>query len=299
MHEAFVTDPMTAVPSPVRLPILETAGTCYAALWTQRDDLLRVAAVPALATFGLNLLLAWKFDLGMAGDPLDPPEPTLGAYLVMLLALVPMTLFAVNWTRVLLLGRDSVGGLGLRWGVRESLYLLRALAIILAATLAGFIVAIPVVVVLTVLGIALGFLGGFGDGGVNVDQAAQQFGFVIGMVLGIPIFVIEIYLMFRLLLALPATAVDRPNALHLAWRSAKGTVGRLFLAYLLVVIPPYVAIFLLQFALGAAGLFTVAPFSAQLVGTILGFVAAAAGSSVLALAYHRLVGAGPSRTVTA
>lgn len=285
-----MTDPTRPLPPRPKLPVLETVAAAYAAAWGQRDDLLRVAALPALATFGLNLVLAWRFGMGVASDPLDPPEPGVGALLLMLLAWVPMTLFAVNWTRVLLLGPEAVKGLGLRWGRRETMYLLRALLILAAATLAGVIVALPLVVLLVVLGVAAGFFGATGDAGAAAQQMAAGTGFMLGLLAAVPLIVVEIYVMFRLLLALPATALDRAGAIDLAWSASKGSVLRLFLAYFLVVLPPYLAVFALQFLFGTAGLYALAPFSAQLVGTILGFVVAATGSSVLAFAYHRLIG---------
>ena len=291
MTDLPTTNPPWGAQPPARLPVLDTVRQAYAALWEQRDDLLRVAAVPALAAFGLNLILDWRFGPGMHGDPLNPPQLGAGAFLLMLLAWLPMTLFSVNWKRVLLLGRDSVSGLGLRWRLRETLYLIRAIVLLLAATLAGVIASLPLILLLAVLGVAAGFIGGAAGPGVGIDQASYGMGFLIGVIGAIPVIVVEFYVMFRLMLALPATAIDRSRAFRLSWERTRGTVGRLFLAYLLVVLPPYVAIFLFQLALNAAGLFDVAPFSGQLIGTLLGFVAAAAGSSVLAMAYRRLVGA--------
>lgn len=283
-----MTIPTPLVPPRSKLPVIDTAGAAYIAMWDRRDDLLRVAAVPALATLGINLVLDWQFNLGMHGDPLNPPQLELGAVLLMLLLWLPMALFSVNWIRVLLLGRESVGGLGLRWGLRETIYLIRAVAILLAAMLAALIVSLPVIVVAVVVGFATGAISTVVGPGAGASPAV---GILLGILVAVPMLVVEFYVMFRLMLALPAAALDRSRAFRLSWETTKGTVARLFAVYLLVALPPYVAIFVLQFVLNAVGLFAVAPISGQLIGTLLGFAAGATGSSALAMSYRRLVGA--------
>jgi hypothetical protein len=285
-HEDSVTDP-TIAPPRIKLPVIDTVGAAYDEVWALRDDLLRVAAIPALATFGLNLLLHWQFGFRPTGDPVHPPELSAGVYLVMLLAWLPMTLFAVNWMRVLLLGHDAVKGLGLRWGLRETVYLLRMVAILLGAILAGVIASLPVIVAAIVYGAVAGAIGSVAGPGIGISPGL---GIFLGILVAIPMVMVEFYVMFRLLLALPATALDRPRGLRLSWTMTRGTVLRLLAAYLLVVIPPYLAILVVQLLLGMAGLFELAPFSAQLIGTLMGFMVAAAGSSVLAIAYRRLGG---------
>lgn len=290
MTELPTTNPPRGTQPPARLPVLDTTRRACEALWTHRDDLLRVAAVPALATFGLNLILDWQFGFGAHGDPLNPPQMGVGAFLVLLLAWLPMTLFSVNWMRVLLLGDEAVGGLGLRWGMRETIYLIRVVTILIGAMVAGVIGSLPAIVAAVAIGFATGAIGTVVGPGVGASPAV---GILIAMLVAVPMLVVEFYVMFRLLLALPAAALDRPRGLRLSWTVMRGSVLRLLVAYLLVVIPPYLAVFVVQLLLGTAGLFEIAPFSAQLIGTLLGFIVAAAGSSVLAIAYRRLIGTAP------
>lgn len=286
-----MTVPNLAAPPRMKLPVIETTAAAYDALWRYRDDLLRVAAVPAAITFGIYLAMAWQLDVELVGDPLNPPAMSPGALALILALWLPFILFSVNWTRVLLLGGASVRGLGLHWGLRETKYLLRMLAMMLAAMLAALVASLPFILAFVVVGFAAGDVGTMAGPGLGVESKTEAL--LIALV-AVPVIVVEFYVMFRLMLALPATALDRPGALGLAWNVAKGTVGRLVLVYLLVVVPPYLIIFALQFLLGMAGLFEAAPFSAQLISTILGFVLTAAGSGAIALSYRRLVGVAPA-----
>lgn len=266
------------------LAVLETAGAAYRALWTRRDDMLRLVVVPVLVVFAFHLLLAWQFGIATPSQAGEPTAFDPWLYPALLLAWVPVAQFSVNWLRVLLLGSAAVHGIGLHWGRRETRFLLYMILIFVASAAAFLAFAIPLGVILAMVG---GILGGAGGGPLG-SPMAPAWGTMIGITVAVPVVAIQIFVMFRLALALPATALDQARALHRAWTMARGSVLRLIAAYLLVIVPVYLVVAALQMLLYL--LAAVAPYASQLIVAALGMIGIAAGSSVLAVAYQRLGG---------
>jgi len=121
--------------------------------------------------------------------------------------------FVVAWHRLILFGREAVGGpFAIRFGMRElkfiGLGVLLNVADKLIESLAGFILEnVPIALAILIIVI---FLAGF------------------------------FYLFLRWSLALPLIATDRGSALATAWRMADGHCGRMFLAAVGIFTPPIV-----------------------------------------------------------
>lgn len=291
-----MTAPPPAPGAAPPLPVLETVRAAYLALWAGRDDALRLAAVPAVAFLVLNLFISWQV-MSAAPDPAVPPEATIpfavDPWVVALsvLGLIPATLFSCNWQRALLLGGAAAPGLGLRWGWRETRFLGATILIGVAMMVTALVVGVAVLLVFRVIGMVLGVVLG-----APADPAAPQSA-LLTVAAGLPVVVAEIYVALRLVLALPATALDGSDGLRRAWRLARGNVPRIFAALLLVVLPFYLGAFLVEFLLARTGLFLVAPFTGTLVAVLIGFLLSAAGAAALAAIYRRLDGMTPAGEV--
>lgn len=288
-----MTAPAPAPGAAPLLPVRGTARAAYAALWAGRDDALRLAAVPAVAFLALNLFISWQV-MPAAPDPAAAPEAALpfavDPWVVALsvLGLIPATLFSCNWQRALLLGGAAAPGLGLRWGRRETRFLGATILIGIAMMVTALAVGLTVLLVFRVIGMVLGVVQG-----APADPAAPQSA-LLTIAAGLPVVVAEIYVALRLVLALPATALDGSDGLRRAWRLTRGNVPRIFAALLLVVLPFYLGAALVELLLATTGLFLVAPFTGTLVAVLIGLVLSAAGAAALAAIYRRLGGTAPA-----
>lgn len=253
------------------LSALKTAQDAAKLAWGHRDDLLRLAVVPVLASFALDVVAAAASGTLWAAEPQEP-QPLPGLLQAVLLAgdVLLSTLFSVNWLRVLLLaearGRPS---LELRWTRRHGLFLGRSL--LLAA---GFTVA-----VLLVAGLTTG-LGAIGAGPGGMAPTGMLALAVMALAGG--------YLFLRLSLVLPAAAVDHPYDFSRSWRDTATAGAPMLLAVLIL------ALVLTLVALGvvavAAGIYAAAPLSALLLNHVMDYGFAAILLGVVAIAFHRCTG---------
>jgi hypothetical protein len=240
------------------LPVAELVRQSYALLGRHRDDLLRLGVVPVLIAFVIDASALGAMTDALSGAP-DP------ALFLFLLGVVPMTLFAVNWLRTLLLGPAAAPGLGLRWGRRETRFLLLGVWISL---LAGLAVIFP-------LGALFAFLG----------SSAALLPFALGAAL-----LGYLYILLRLSLALTAVAIDETGGFSDSWAATQGVSGRFLLIVVLTALPFQLAALLLPVLLVAVGLHDAAPFASLLAGVVLRYLVSAAALAAIALAYRRLRG---------
>jgi hypothetical protein len=282
-----VTAPVSTPPA-VRLSILETVGASYDALWENRDDALRLAAVPAGLFLALQLFIGWQFQPppmpeGAEGSPAVPAiDPWFFA--AAFLGVVPATLFSCNWLRALLLGPAAAPGLGLRWGWRETRFLIYAVLVPLIAMLAALAVGIPVAAIFAVIGMVLGQVQG-----PPASPGAMPSTLLI-LAGALPMVAAQIYVAIRLMLALPAAALDRVQSLRLSAGLTRGNVFRIFLAFLLGVFPFYLGILVLELLLGVTGVFRSVPLTGTLLVVLVSLLLSAAASAVMATVYRRLGG---------
>jgi hypothetical protein len=250
----------------------------YDALWRGRGDLLRVAAAPVGITLLIDVIL---FSLAPAEADADATGSGLGgsfwSYLLLGLSIPPGVLLAVNWLRVLILGSGSVIGLGLRWGLRETRFLVRMIVIGLAGMVVTVVLLVPVMLL-------FGLLGGMG----GFAAAAHWFGLFVT----IATVVIYVYVSLRLSLALAAAAIDAPGTLPgtlaQSWIATRGIGQHLTLAAMAVAGPFYVLVFLLPALLVETGVEALAPLSSLLLQVVLSSLTSVAGFTLVALAHRRL-----------
>lgn len=249
----------------------EIAGAAYRVLWHGRDELLRVAAVP----FGLILMLKV-----LASWVLPDPSPGIGpadfwSALLVLLSIPLGVLMAVNWLRALVLGGRTVPGLGLRWGRRETRFLLRWLAICLAGFAVLLVFVVPFVLALLVL---------HQIGGVP-EVVVQLAPLLIGTVT-MPIYAV---ITLRLSLALVTAATEAPGSLRDSWMATRGLGGRLLLAGIAVVGPFYLLAYLAPPLLHVSRVEAAVPLSSLLLQVLLAMLTYAAGLALVSVIYRRLL----------
>ena len=251
---------MSAHPSPPSrgsanrspLPIQATVKEAYRLLWGSRDDLLRLGVAPVLVSFVLEWL-AHRLSPGL---------------IVLLLALatmLPLTLFAVNWHRLVLLGpAQAAAGLGVRWERRETRFLYRTLLLALGVAV--------VMVVPTLL--AMGLL------------QRSPLGYPI---MGAIAFV-GLLLSLRFSLVYPATAVDERYGFAQSWSDTSGCGFQLLAGVVLASVPIWLAFYALRLIAMGTGLAAAAPLSLLLLDHAGDYVAAAAYLTVLSLVFRRQTG---------
>lgn len=264
---------MTGGPMPGSLQPRDLIHAAYGVLWENRGELLRVAAVPVVATMVIDALLFFggQMDETAPGEP-----PGLWFIVLVLLSIPPSVLFAVNWLRVLVLGPAAVPGLGLRWGARETRFLLRGLVIGLAGLVATLIVTLP-------LALLLGLL-------APVLVVFQYMASLLPLATFFLVLAIYAYLTIGLSLALVSAAIDAPTGLRESWTATQGWRGRLVIAAIPVVGPFYLLLFVLPDLIGALGLAEAAPLSSLLLQVLCATVTSAAGFAFVSVVYRRLSG---------
>lgn len=196
-----------------RLPVGQTVGAVYEAVSGSMNDALRLCWLPFI------VLVA--SDLAFAALVAPPQPPTVIVYLLFFLIAAIWTAVALSvlvaWHRRVSLGPQGLPpGLPLRLGERERTYLIRAL--IYAAVLAA------------VFWIPVWAFTGFGRN----DAASFAIGGVAGMV---ALWLVELYLFYRVSLAFPAIALDRPMPVAEAWRMSAGNGLRMLAIGLMVISP--------------------------------------------------------------
>ncbi|MEX2009450.1 MAG: hypothetical protein WEC41_04590, partial [Dongiaceae bacterium] len=205
------------------LPVPGTVAEAYRLLWAYRWESVRLGLVPVSVSF----LLATIVGVLPEGGP---------AVAAALADLIPLTLFAVNWHRLVLLGpSQAAAGLGVRWGVRETTFLVRSLALGFGI---GAIMAVPLLAI----------------------SAALQHTPVGLPVLGLVI-VAAVFLSLRLSLVFPAIAVDLAYGFAQSWKDTAGRGLRLLAAMLAASAPLWAALLLFVGLAEASGLADAAPFA--------------------------------------
>lgn len=240
---------------PKREPLLigPSISEAFQLLWQLRDDWLRLAILPVLASFVLSIpLILW------------PEEPL--RLLPALANVFPLALFAASWLRVLLFGPDAVAGLGLRWTQRESRLLLRWLQL---QILVGLGAALPLALVLPLLQTPVGML-------------------LLGA-----IFCISLFVLLRLCLVLPAVMADRQLDLAGAWAATADCAPAMLAVVLLVNLPVSFAGMALELLARSAGLAEVLPLTLLLIEDALGYVGIALSLIVLARVFRDRAGSDP------
>jgi hypothetical protein len=230
------------------------------------DLFLRLVILPAAGMFGAELLLSWsglRIEIDPTGKTPPSPSTLMAALAISLVLLVFTSLFAVNWIRSLLLGFNSVPGYGLRWGTRETRYLLRAAAI-------AFIPALAIMLVTFVI-LAL-----FGE--TTISGIATLI-----------LMIVYLLFMMKLSLLLPAAAVDHSFSLRDALALRGRFAAKLLATQILITLPYFLLLYLLGLFIDGLGLASAAPYASQFIFLMLNFVFLAISTGVFAFAFQAVV----------
>lgn len=228
----------------------------------------RLALLPAFASFLLELLL---FGSGVAelADPQNLREPTVGdlgmPLLVLLLNFALVSLFAVAWTRVVLLDPSAEPGLLFRWGARELGYVLRL---------------IP----LTVGMVAIALLPAL----LLADSAIRG-------ILTFVAAIVALFLFVRCMLVLPAAALGLRFGFADAMASTRGNIPFSIVLASFVICLPFIPLFLLvEGLLRATGLAETAPYASLFLQVAIGYAMQAGAIGLQALLFRHLTGWRPN-----
>ncbi len=267
--------------------LFSTLGTAYRFLWAERRDLFAYAFLPVLLVSfvqiaGLWVTGDWQLyfesltaspDDGPADEtPVAPGEVPMSAVAAMvanaIAAFVAYAMFAVAWFRRYLIGPEGMTvGAAMRWGPRQWRFVSR------------FLILMLIVLVLGLLSIAP----------LNLLSSASQ---MVGVFAQAVIVVASLLITARLLLVLPATAVDRTFGLRDAIDATTNRSWYMVGIYLFSLLPVlFVLVILGQLvaglAIGLGGPSLSFMFVALLVQQAVMFVAIAAQVTALAEAYRQ------------
>ncbi len=260
-------------PAGDKVPIAETLIAAVRTVVARRADLLRLGLALVLVVFffgalgrerGLNI----GTTPGQAGAVASPAR-TLYTLVIMGLDTLFISIFAVLWHRLILLGPNSVGGgLGLRVGTRELLYWGRMwLCVLILVMVAG-----AVAVVATAL-----------------YPSGKAKSTALGVVAIICIVAVP-YCCGRWGPIFAATAIDQELSFVRAWRVTAGNGGRLFGINLLTGLGWLAVASLFHVVALGLGLTAAAPYATLFTTDVISCVALTVLVTINALVFRRLTG---------
>ena len=242
-------------PEPRKLDVLAAAREAYHGAWAHFGEMVRLIWLPGILYMALSVAAAL----------MQEPRQEGLRFLLELAALFLWPIIAVGWHRFVLIGDAAPGRFHLNFGRREARYLMVSILLGLLATPGLLIASISAVPSEPSLGMA---------------------GSLIGF-LGILLLMVGIYYYVRLLLLLPAVAVDEPVNTRLILERTRGNFWRLVALVVIAGMPLFIIVFVLA---SLVVLFDLPPFIV--------FIAAAGVSvffmivvvAVLSIAYRELIG---------
>jgi len=195
-------NPQPTTPAP--LPVIATIRAAFQFVWDKREQMLRALAIPMAFLFVLE---AVPYIIEMISEVPDKPEEDIHGLmwrLSILLSIPFYILFAITCHRLVLVGDQAVPAYGnLTWNQRETRFLGWCVVVSLAYLL--IIITIPIGVSLLSMFVA--------DSGTSPSEITDSIWQGFMYLLMLP----SIYLISRLSLVYPATAVDRQVNLTWAW----------------------------------------------------------------------------------
>ncbi|MFQ5972629.1 MAG: hypothetical protein ACE5Q3_09865 [Alphaproteobacteria bacterium] len=249
--------------------------------WTNRRDLLDYAALPVVVLSLFQVLEARLLPSAEAPD--EAPSLHLSLLADTIVYMVVYTMFSVAWYRRYLIGVEGpTVGAALRWRWRHMVFLGRFIIVTLLPTILMLYLAASVAAAST--------------GGAGAPAGVPNLLILVALV--------AILLAWaRLLLVLPAAAIDDDASLVRAWRLSRGNSWRMLGIAILPAFPAVLVVLIVTAVvaqvLGLTGLTEslTARFVAHLIQQLLLFIGTAIGISALSIAYLRLTAVqGPSGT---
>ncbi|MDA0785452.1 MAG: hypothetical protein O3B37_04095 [Proteobacteria bacterium] len=274
------------------LTLFASLGTAYRFLWNERRDLFAYAFLPVLLVSFVQIAGLWATgDWQLHFEPQAPPPPPVpaepGAPAVTInfgdvdrthlmafvangvAAFVAYVMFAVAWFRRYLIGPEGVTvGAAMRWGPRQWRFIARFFMLVGLVLLLGLLINGPISLLTSVNPM----LGTFGQAAI-----------IVGSLL----------ITSRLLLVLPAAAVDQRFGFRDAGRVTRGKSWYMLGIYLFSLLPALFALVIVAQLLAALSDSLTGPslsflFVVLLVQQAIMFVAIASQVTALAEAFRQL-----------
>lgn len=248
-------------------------------VWLHHDYIARLAVLP----LGMSFLSRVVRDVLQEADG----SPTIPVLCITLLAIIPFTMFTVACHRLILL-EEQTGPWApfARWSIRETRFLCWVICIYLLAFLAAGIIS-PIMFLLSLL---LGWFGGLVGGIVGYGEQGWA---LMGYLLLPLIAMIYTYVVGRMSLILPATAVDLRHSLGSIWAlSERNDLRLMVLVGLLPTVSLATGAFVedVLFA-GDRSWLLLALFS------LLEYMIAPVEIAILSLAFRELLSAAPTKSI--
>jgi hypothetical protein len=271
------------------LTLFASLGAAYRFLWNERRDLLAYAFLPVLLVSFVQIAGLWATgDWPLYFDPPAPPAPpapgepqiviNLGNIFSVdgiatiangVASFVAYVMFSVAWFRRYLIGPEGMTiGAAMRWGPRQWRFITRSFMLVGLVLLLGFLITVPINL-LTSVNPTLGLFG----------RAA----IVVGTLL----------ITSRLLLVLPAAALDRKFGFRDAGTVTQGRSWYMLGIYLFSLLPALFALVIVAQLLAGLAESLTGPslsflFVVLLVQQAIMFVAIASQVTALAEAFRQL-----------
>ncbi|MBT3809970.1 MAG: hypothetical protein HOF99_10760 [Rhodospirillaceae bacterium] len=275
------------------LTLFASLGTAYRFLWNERRDLFAYAFLPVLLVSFVQIAGLWAtgdWQLHFAPPAIAPPPvPTSPGDAQIVIGLgnifsahgiatiangvasfVAYVMFSVAWFRRYLIGPEGMTiGAAMRWGPRQWRFISRFFMLVGLVLLLGFLITVPVNLLTSVNPV----LGLFGRAAI-----------VVGTLLITP----------RLLLVLPAAAVDRSFGFRDAGTVTQGKSWYMLGIYLFSLLPALFALVIVAQLLAGLAESLTGPslsflFVVLLVQQAIMFIAIASQVTALAEAFRQLV----------
>ena len=208
-----------------KLPILKTAGAAFATPYRLRKHLLKAISLPFVISVALARTLGPETDVGLVW------------VVQILLDLIPYTMFAVAWHRLILVGPENAAPTFVPSLTSRSWQFLTYLAILQSFLLIGPIFSADMLMP--------------DDNAINTETV--EFDFDVRIFLSeLPLYVAVtlavsllsapfVYLWVRFSFVFPATAVDHTHGFHRSWRETRSHGLRLTVLTYLVSTPALTA----------------------------------------------------------
>lgn len=239
--------------NPRKLGVLAAMREAYSGAWTHLGGMLRLIWLPGVLYLALNITGALLADEGH--DVIR--------ILIELASLFLWPIIAVAWHRFILLGESPAGTYQINFGQREARFLMVSFFLVLLM-LPGFFIA-----TLTA-------------GLKDLGPSASLIGFA-----GVLLAFVGIYFLIRLLLLLPAVAIDEPINVRLILERTRGNFWRLAALCILSSLPLLVAYWLTAYAFVVANLPLIVPL---LLTSLISIFFAIVNVAILSIAYRELIG---------
>jgi hypothetical protein len=240
-----------------RIQIGQTIVTALRLVSDRRGELFRVGLVLILGFFAIGIFIVnyagplWvqvpQVGGAAAGQPMLDPRLLPAMLFALVAEFFLIAVFAVGWHRLILLGPQAEGGLGIALGRREIAYLGRIWLCFIAIVLFSMAFSVFEYQLAGMLGAnPLSFL----------IIAAASYCLIVGYVMG------------RISPGFAALSVDQPLGFGAAWQATRGEGWRIFAIYILVSLGWFAVTVLFGELLQLLGLGDAAPYAVLFISTV-------------------------------